>query len=161
TQATLAALFHLVNHSTFKGALFMIIGIIDYRIGTRDLRRLGGLIAFMPISFTIALIGSFSMAGLPPFNGFLSKEMFFTSMLHVEEMNVFSISRMASIVPAVAWIASIFTYVYYMLLVFETFFGPKMERKGGTFREASYGMLMAPTVLALLVVALFFFPNVL
>src|SRR5699024_12264646 len=84
TQAAFAALFHLVNHSTFKGALFMVIGIIDYRLGTRDLRRLGGLLAFMPISFTIALIGSFSMAGLPPFNGFLSKEMFFIAMLNLK-----------------------------------------------------------------------------
>src|SRR5699024_987210 len=109
TQATVAALFHLVNHSTFKGALFMVIGIIDYRIGTRDLRRLGGLFAFMPISFTIAVIGSFSMAGLPPFNGFLSKEMFFTAMLNIKEMNVFSISSMATIFPVIAWIASLFT----------------------------------------------------
>src|SRR5690625_6468704 len=62
TQAAVASLFHLVNHSTFKGALFMVIGIIDYRVGTRDLRRLGGLITVMPFSFTIALIGSFSMA---------------------------------------------------------------------------------------------------
>src|SRR5699024_3624864 len=84
TQATFAALFHLVNHSTFKGALFMVVGIVDYRVGTRDIRRLGGLMAFMPVSFTIALIGSFSMAGLPPFNGFLSKEMFFTAVVNVQ-----------------------------------------------------------------------------
>src|SRR5699024_3738596 len=82
TQATFAALFHLINHSTFKGALFMVVGIVDYRVGTRDIRRLGGLMAFMPVSFTIALIGSFSMAGLPPFNGFLSKEMFFTAVVN-------------------------------------------------------------------------------
>src|SRR5699024_1219549 len=72
SMAVFAALFHLINHSTFKGALFMVVGIIDYKVGTRDLRRLGGLLPLMPISFTIALIGSFSMAGLPPFNGFLS-----------------------------------------------------------------------------------------
>src|SRR5699024_5132220 len=65
TQAVFAGLFHLINHATFKGALFMVIGIVDFQIGTRDIRRLGGLIAFMPVSFTVALIGSFSMAGLP------------------------------------------------------------------------------------------------
>src|SRR5690625_5315692 len=69
TPATLAALFHLMNQATYKGALFMVIGIVDYQVGTRDIRRLGGLIALMPVSFTIALFGSFSMAGLPPFNG--------------------------------------------------------------------------------------------
>lgn len=76
TQATFAALFHLINHSTFKGALFMMVGIVDHEIGTRDIRRLGGLMSILPFTFTIALIGCFSMAGLPPFNGFLSKEMF-------------------------------------------------------------------------------------
>src|SRR5690625_6309581 len=53
TQATFAALFHLINHATYKGALFMVIGIVDYQVGTRDIRRLGGLIALMPVSFTI------------------------------------------------------------------------------------------------------------
>src|SRR5690606_36590303 len=77
TIAAFAGLFHLVNHSTFKGALFMVVGIVDHELGTRDIRRLGGLIAVLPITFTIALIRSFSMAGLPPFNGFLSKELFF------------------------------------------------------------------------------------
>src|SRR5699024_9880552 len=59
TQAIFAALFHLVNHSTFKGALFMVVGIIDLQMGTRDIRRLGGLMALMPISFTVAIAGSF------------------------------------------------------------------------------------------------------
>src|SRR5699024_9681560 len=99
TQATFAALFHLVNHATYKGALFMIICIIDFQIGIRDLRRLGGLMAFMPISFSIALIGSFSMAGLPPFNGFLSKEMFFTAMLHIQSFDIFSVESIALIFP--------------------------------------------------------------
>ena len=56
----------------------MVVGIIDHETGTRDIRKLRGLMHFMPITFTLAIIGSFSMAGLPPFNGFLSKEMFFT-----------------------------------------------------------------------------------
>src|SRR5699024_788033 len=76
TLAAFVDLFHLVNHSSFIGALFMVVGIVFYQVGTRDIRRLGGLMSLMPVSFTIALIGSFSMAGLPPFNGFLSKEMF-------------------------------------------------------------------------------------
>src|SRR5690606_30426478 len=50
-----AAVFHLFNHSTFKGSLFMVVGIIDHETGTRDLRRLGGLMSVMPITFTIAL----------------------------------------------------------------------------------------------------------
>ena len=54
TQATFAALFHLINHSTFKGALFMVVGIVDHNVGTRDVRRLGGLMSLMPVTFSIA-----------------------------------------------------------------------------------------------------------
>ena len=63
-MAIFAAIFHLVNHSTFKGSLFMVVGIVDHETGTRDIRRLGGLMHLMPVTFTIAVIGSFSMAGL-------------------------------------------------------------------------------------------------
>src|SRR5690606_4098667 len=57
TVATVAAIFHLFNHATFKGSLFMTAGIIDHETGTRDIRRLGGLMTVMPITFTISLIG--------------------------------------------------------------------------------------------------------
>ena len=52
--AILAAMFHLINHSTFKGSLFMVVGIIDHETGTRDIRKLGGLMNLMPISFTLS-----------------------------------------------------------------------------------------------------------
>lgn len=161
TQATFAALFHLVNHATFKGALFMIIGIIDFQIGTRDLRRLGGLMSLMPISFTVALIGSFSMAGLPPFNGFLSKEMFFTAMLHVTQFDLFSVQAITTLFPIVAWIASVFTFIYSMTIVFETFLGEKKGRVTEKTKEPPFGMLVSPIILASLVILIFFFPNVL
>ena len=129
TQATFAALFHLVNHSTFKGALFMVVGIVDHEVGTRDVRRLGGLMALMPVTFTIAMIGSLSMAGLPPFNGFLSKEMFFTSMLTIAQADVFSLQTVGVFLPIIAWIASVFTFIYSVSLVYKTFLGKfKPER---------------------------------
>lgn len=159
SQATFAALFHLVNHATFKGALFMVIGIIDFQIGTRDLRRLGGLISFMPVSFTIALIGSFSMAGLPPFNGFLSKEMFFTAMLQIKQFDIFTFESLATIFPVIAWLASIFTFVYSMLIVFESFLGEKQGNVTEKTQEPAVGMLISPIILASLVVGIFMFPN--
>ncbi len=160
-QATFAALFHMINHSTFKGALFMVVGIVDLNVGTRDIRRLGGLMSLMPVTFTIALIGSFSMAGLPPFNGFLSKEMFFEAMVSVRHLEFFSIGSWGTLFPVIAWIASIFTFVYSMIIVFQTFFGEhqpdRLDRKA---HEAPIGMLIAPSVLAILVVTIFFFPNI-
>ncbi|GAB3048944.1 Na+/H+ antiporter subunit A [Virgibacillus ainsalahensis] len=162
TSATFAALFHLVNHSTFKGALFMIIGIVDHELGTRDIRKLGGLVTLMPITFTIALIGSFSMAGLPPFNGFLSKEMFFTSLLNINELSAFSLDTWGLLFPIIGWVASVFTFIYCMIIVFKTFFGPYREEKlERPAKEPPVGMLIAPGILGLLVIAIFFFPNVL
>lgn len=162
TQAAFAALFHLVNHSTFKGALFMVIGIIDLKVGTRDIRRLGGLLAFMPVSFTVAVIGSFSMAGLPPFNGFLSKEMFFTAVLNIKQLDIFSLSTWGAFFPAVAWAASVFTFVYCMIIVFKAFFGSYEQTElGEEAQEAPVGMLIAPVILAILIVGIFLFPNAL
>lgn len=160
-QASFAGLFHLMNHAVFKGALFMVIGIIDFQIGTRDLRRLGGLMAFMPISFTIALIGSFSMAGLPPFSGFLSKEMFFSALLHVKTLDLFSAQAITSLFPIVAWIASVFTFVYSLMIVFDTFLGETRGNVTSETKEPPFGMLIAPIILASLVILGFFFPNML
>ena len=160
--AIFAAIFHLVNHSTFKGCLFMVVGIIDHETGTRDIRRLGGLMHLMPISFTLTVIGSFAMAGIPPFNGFLSKEMFFTAVLNASKMTVFHADYMLLFIPIIAWIASVFTFVYSMILVFKTFRGKNKPGKlGRKVHEAPIGMLIPPLVLGSLVILIFFFPNVL
>lgn len=160
--AIFAALFHLVNHSTFKGALFMVVGIVDHETGTRDIRKLGGLMTVMPVTFTVAVIGSFSMAGLPPFNGFLSKEMFFTAVLRIIELPFFSIETWGLLFPIIAWLASVLTFVYCLILIFKTFFGEHQpEKLEKSAHEAPFGMLVSPVILASLVVAFFFFPNVL
>jgi len=156
TGAMLAAIFHLFNHSIFKGCLFMVVGILDHETGTRDIRKLGGLMSLMPVSFTLTVIGGLSMAGLPPFSGFLSKEMFFTGVLSVSR----TLDQWTVLLPIAAWIASIFTFVYSMILVFKTFTGnyhpDRLDKKP---HEAPIGMLISPVILASLVVLVFFFPN--
>ncbi|RUL46941.1 Na+/H+ antiporter subunit A [Lysinibacillus antri] len=159
--AAFAAIFHLINHATFKGSLFMIAGIVDHETGTRDIRKLGGLMSIMPVSFTVALIGSFSMAGLPPFNGFLSKEMFLTAMLSVKEFDFYNFSTWGILFPVIAWIASVFTFIYSFYFVFKTFTGKyKPEELPTKPHEAPIGMLISPVILASLVVTIFFIPNV-
>ncbi|WP_405112286.1 Na+/H+ antiporter subunit A [Paenibacillus sp. FSL K6-1217] len=162
TAATTAALFHLINHAIFKGSLFMVVGIVDHETNTRDLRKLGGLVSLMPVTFTLALIGSFSMAGLPPFAGFLSKEMFFTAVLNIRQLDIFSPGAFFTLFPVLAWIASIFTFAYSMIMVFQTFFGKyqpeKLDKKP---HEAPFGLLLPPVILALLAVVTGFFPNIL
>ncbi|WP_332690792.1 Na+/H+ antiporter subunit A [Halalkalibacter lacteus] len=163
TTAILAAVFHLINHATFKGSLFMTAGIIDHETGTRDIRKLGGLMTIMPVTFTISLIGLASMAGLPPFNGFLSKEMFFTGVLNSTELDIFNMQTLGVLFPILAWIASVFTFVYCMVMFFKTFTG-KFKPENYDVKhvhEAPIGMLISPIILASLVVIFGFFPNLL
>ena len=81
--ALIAAVFHMMNHATFKASLFMAAGIVDHETGTRDITRLSGLIAAMPITATLAMVAAAAMAGVPLLNGFLSKEMFFAETIFV------------------------------------------------------------------------------
>lgn len=159
--AGFAAIFHLINHAVFKGSLFMVAGIIDHETGTRDIRKLGGLMSLMPISFTIAMIGSFSMAGLPLFGGFLSKEMFLTAMVTITEFNMFQFDTWGILFPVIAWIGSVFTFIYSFYFVFHTFAGKhKPDELPKPAHEAPYGMLISPAFLAILVVAIFIIPNI-
>jgi multicomponent Na+:H+ antiporter subunit A len=73
-KAVEAAVYYLFAHSLFKGGLFMVAGAIDHEAWTRDIRKLGGLRKAMPITFAAAALGAISMAGLPPFIGFIAKE---------------------------------------------------------------------------------------
>jgi multicomponent Na+:H+ antiporter subunit A len=155
--AVLAGVFHLINHSIFKGCLFMMIGILDHETGTRDIRRLSGLIHVMPVSFTLTMIGAFSMAGLPPFGGFLSKEMFFTGVLTASR----TMNSAFIFIPIIAWLASVLTFVYCMILIFKVFMGPHEPKPGERIpHEAPLGMLISPMILAAFVLILFFFPNI-
>ena len=78
--ALVAAVFHMMNHATFKASLFMAAGIVDHETGTRDMKRLSGLRRLMPITATVATVAAGAMAGVPLLNGFLSKEMFFAEV---------------------------------------------------------------------------------
>ena len=69
----LGGIFHLFNHSAFKSLLFLNSGAVEYAAGTRDLKKMGGLMEKMPVTGATGLIASMSIAGIPPFNGFWSK----------------------------------------------------------------------------------------
>ncbi|PRO65073.1 Na+/H+ antiporter subunit A [Alkalicoccus urumqiensis] len=160
--AAMAAVFHLINHATFKGSLFMAVGIIDHETGTRDVRLLGGLMTIMPVTFTISLIGLAAMAGLPPFNGFLSKELFFTASLNAASFDIFNLQTLGFIIPVFAWIASVFTFVYSMMMFLRTFTGAfKPDNYEKHVHEAPWGLLISPIVLGSLVILFGLFPNML
>ena len=75
------ALFHTLNHAVFKSLLFLNAGSVLYATGTQDMNKLGGLMRFMPVTAVTALIASFSIAGVPLFNGFASKWGIFTAAI--------------------------------------------------------------------------------
>ena len=117
--AAVAAVFHVMNHATFKASLFMAAGIIDHESGTRDIRRLSGLLKLMPITGTLAIIASAAMAGVPLLNGFLSKEMFFAETVFIDATPWVNKS-----LPVLATIAGMFSVAYSARFVFDVFFGP-------------------------------------
>jgi hydrogenase-4 component B len=79
--AMLAGVFHVVNHVCYKSLLFLNAGAVLYRTGTRELNRLGGLAALMPLTGATAVIASMSIAGVPPFSGFASKWLIYQSTI--------------------------------------------------------------------------------
>jgi multicomponent K+:H+ antiporter subunit A len=117
--ATVAAIFHIANHATFKASLFMAAGIIDHEAGTRDIRKLSGLFRFMPFTATLAMVASAAMAGVPLLNGFLSKEMFFAETA-VKNPNPF----VDLSIPFIAVLASLFAVTYSLRFIHGVFFGP-------------------------------------
>jgi multicomponent K+:H+ antiporter subunit A len=116
--AAVAAVFHMMNHATFKASLFMAAGVIDHETGTRDLTRLSGLWRAMPITATLAMVASAAMAGVPLLNGFLSKEMFFAETVYIS-----SLPWVERGLPFVATVASLFAVVYSLRLGYGVFFG--------------------------------------
>ena len=75
--------FHLLSHSVFKALLFLGAGAVIHTVGTRDMRNMGGLSRTMPLTCAVFLIGALALAGVPPVNGFWSKEMILESgLLH-------------------------------------------------------------------------------
>ncbi len=162
TVAITAALLHLFNHATFKAALFMVVGIVDHETGTRDIRKLGGLASFMPVTFTVALVGALAMAGIPPFNGFLSKELFFQAMVEVTHLRIFGLGSWSILLPVLAWLASVFTLIYALIIVFKTFLGNRRtELPAEKLHEAPVGMLIPPVILGVLVITFGLFPDLL
>lgn len=144
----MAAMFHILNHATFKAALFMSAGIIDHETHTRDIRRLGGLRKLMPITFGIATLAALSMAGIPLLNGFLSKEMM------LEEANHTVLFGSPWLVPVMATVGSLFSAAYCFRLIGHTFLGPVRDDYPAKPHDPGAGLWMPPALLVVLVVVI-------
>lgn len=118
--AAVAALFHIVNHATFKASLFMATGVIDHETGTRDMRKLNGMLRFMPHTAILAIVAAAAMAGVPLLNGFLSKEMFYDQALHAQKSDWVNVT-----LPILATIGGLFSVAYSVRFIHDVFFNGK------------------------------------
>ncbi len=153
-MAVVAGVFHILNHATFKASLFMAAGIIDHETGTRDMRRLGNLRRFMPMTSALAITASLAMAGIPLLNGFLSKEMFFSEALGIDGAH----AGMRIAVAVAALLYGIFGVAYSLRFVHETFFGEGPRQLDAVPHEPPRWMRAPVAVLVLLCVAVGMFP---
>lgn len=142
--AAVAAVFHIMNHATFKASLFMAAGIVDHESGTRDIRRLSGLRHMMPITATLAMVASAAMAGVPLLNGFLSKEMFFAETVFLDAAPVV---RWA--LPLAATVAGMFSVAYSLRFTVDVFWGPPANDLPHTPHEPPHWMRVPVELLVL------------
>jgi multicomponent K+:H+ antiporter subunit A len=148
TAAAVAAVFHIINHLTFKAALFMTAGIVDHETHTRDIKRLGGLRHLMPITFFIGTAAALSMAGIPLFNGFLSKEMMLEEASHTDWLG----SHYA--VPILATLGALLSVAYSLRFISHVFLGPVRDDYPHKPHDPPFGMWASPAILVVLVIVI-------
>jgi len=141
--ALIGGLFHLVNHAVFKSLLFLCSGAVEYRTGTRDLEKLGGLIRKMPVTGTACAIGSLSIAGIPPFNGFWSKLIIILALFRGGYW----------IYGTVGVVVGFITLIYFVMLQKDVLFG-KLPDSLNNVKEAPFSMVLPLVILAALCVAM-------
>ena len=140
----IAAVTFIFVHALYKAALFMVAGSIDHEAGTRELSRLGGLRRAMPWTFAAALLAGLSMAGLPPFVGFIGKELLYKGALAWPAEPTFAVAAIVA--------AKVMMVTVALLVVAIPFFGAQRDLPKRP-HEAPVAMWIGPLVLG--VIALF------
>ena len=150
-----AGLYHAMNHTLFKGLLFLAAGAVLHETGTTDLNKLGGLSKKMPYTTALFLIGAASISGIPPFNGFVSKWSIYqaTYLKAVESGNIGYL-----FVTIIALVTSVLTLASFVKVSQSVFFGQLPKELENT-KEAPFGMRFAMSIFALLCVITGLFPK--
>ena len=150
-----AGLYHAMNHTLFKGLLFLCAGAVLHETGTTDLGKLGGLSKKMPWTTVLFLIGAASISGIPPFNGFASKWLIYQATYEkaVETGNIGF-----AFVTIVALVTSTLTLASFVKVTQSVFFG-QLPKECENAKEVSWGMRLAMSILAILCTLTGLFPN--
>jgi NADH-quinone oxidoreductase subunit L len=136
----IGGIFHMINHAIYKSGLFLSGGAVERQAGTTDLKRLGGLARSMPLTFACFLVTAASISGVPPFNGFFSKELVYEGAL-----------ERGWIFYALAALGSFLTAASFLKLGHAAYFGEERSPRaveGGRPREAPLAMLLPMLAIA-------------
>lgn len=142
--AIAGGLFHLINHAAFKGLLFLNAGAIEYTIGTRDLKEMGGLAKSMPATSATSFIASMSISGIPPFNGFFSKLIIIIAAV----MAKFYLLALLAVIVSIITLASFLKFQRY------AFYNKSDNNKNQKIREVPFPMVFSMVVLSIICVLL-------
>lgn len=150
--AIAGGLFHLVNHAAFKGLLFLNAGAIEYTIGTRDLREMGGLAKSMPATSATSFIASMSISGIPPFNGFFSKLIIIIAAIMAEFY----------LLAALAVFVSIITLASFLKFQRYAFYNSNDNSHKWKIKEVPFPMIFSMVIMSLLciILSLLAFPGI-
>ncbi|WP_311064927.1 putative monovalent cation/H+ antiporter subunit A [Halomonas sp. DWK9] len=129
----------LLAHSMYKGALFMVAGILDHETGTKDVTAMGGLRSVMPVTAVIALVAALSLSGVPPLFGFIGKELMLEAALGAE--------RVQLLLVLFAFLSAILTIAVAAVIALRPFYGVRHDTPK-TPHEAPLSMLIGPSLLA-------------
>lgn len=137
-------IYHMINHAVFKGLLFLNAGSIEYRIDTRNLKEMGGLSKAMPVTATTSFMGSMSISGIPPFNGFFSKLIIIIA----------AINGRFYLLAMLAIVVSIITLAYFLKFQRHAFFNKTLGESIQKIKEVPFPMSFSMILLATLCLAL-------
>jgi formate hydrogenlyase subunit 3/multisubunit Na+/H+ antiporter MnhD subunit len=138
--------FHMLNHAVYKSCLFLCAGSVEEQAGTTDLAKLGGLAKLMPITFMTCLIAAFSISGVPPFNGFVSKWMIYQGIFT-------SKTALWPIFLLAAMFGSALTLASFLKVIFSVFLG---ERSPGLEKVKESNILITAPLIVLASICVLF-----
>jgi multicomponent Na+:H+ antiporter subunit D len=138
--AITGGIYHLINHAAFKGLLFLNAGAIEYTLGTRNLKEMGGLAKVMPVTSATSFIASMSISGVPPFNGFFSKLIIIIA----------AILARFYLLAALAVIVSIITLASFLKFQRYAFYDKPKNPMGSEVKEVPFPMVFSMIVLSIL-----------
>jgi multicomponent Na+:H+ antiporter subunit D len=146
-EAMSGGIFHIINHALYKGLLFLTAEALFFRLGTRDLNKMGGMCRNMKYTSIFFIIGALAISGIPPFNGFTSKLMIYESVY-----------RFNPILSVIAMLVSIITLASFTKAFQSAFTGPALPQYENV-REVPRPMLIGMGILTAAIIFFSLFPS--